>query len=438
MLEASDRIGGRVFTKQFADVNHCELGTSSSDVNSVPIPELDAVEIRKPSANHPTFIKSNGRQIDTEDSQKLHAEFAAIQQQLNADQYIEKTGDDNLYNFLSSRVNNCISQLPREKRPAATRTFCSIMQTMRLNYGTELINVGAGRVPLALGARKTEKTPANGCSEYLSVLCGDMPPQNLRLGTPVVRIEWNRNGNKASDPQPPILVRTAAGESLPADYVISTLPLGVLRHLGSEMFDPPMTQLKQKAVDRMGLGTVEKIFLEFAEPLDDWFEGNVMYLARSPAETFDRRHWTSGLSIVHRVPNSQHVLEISVAGKAAEEMRMLSAESVALDVHEVLTRFRTNKSLAVPLPKTILRSNWSKDARFLGSHVFPSLQTDRNDVLNVQRALYATQPGTREPRVLFAGDSTAEPPLLGTFQGAQLSGIREANRIVRFAQGKAE
>lgn len=36
----------------------------------------------------------------------------------------------------------------------------------------------------------------------------------------------------------------------------------------------------------------------------------------------------------------------------------------------------------------------------------------------------------RLPLVFFAGDSTADPELLGTMLGARLSGIREAKKIL--------
>lgn len=48
------------------------------------------------------------------------------------------------------------------------------------------------------------------------------------------------------------------------DAVVVTLPLGVLKQ-GSVTFDPPLPKDKQSAIDRLGMGVLDKLYLKFDE-----------------------------------------------------------------------------------------------------------------------------------------------------------------------------
>lgn len=415
VLEAADRFGGRIMSQPFGDVQHCELGSSNLDFSGSAQP-ASAEQLTQPA-----YIKSNGREICSADCQLLAQDFAQIQYDINHTIHTP-TGSNNLHETLTNLVQQRLRKLPKRLHPTATRTFCGLMQTLRTQFGTDLRNVDA--VPIKLDRRSELCRPANGCSNYLGPLVQTMPADALRLGTPVQRVEWNAR----QDADAKIIVHTMTSDPLLADFVICTLPLGVLRHLGAEIFSPPLPLPRPSLTTRLGIGTIEKIFVSFERPLDEWFHGPLC-LAWSPIEAADRRHWTSGLSgIVQRAPNSRHVLEFTVTGQQAEEMRALGDEAVAADLQRTLQQFL--KPCEVPLPQEILRSNWSRDVRFLGSNVYPTVQkhahivTEQPSPQNLAASL----------RIFYAGDATAEPALLGTILGARLSGIREADRIVRLAQ----
>lgn len=428
VLEASERFGGRIFTKSFGDVQFCELGTGCLDFCDG---KRTTTAAKSTASSLPTgaYIKSNGRHIDTASVRQLASDFARIQDELNSEPPTAVAAStaaasrQSLYQTLTRRVLRRLNKLPKDMRPTATRTFCANMNALRSQFGTDLANVSASTLPLVLG-RRSELQPQNGCANYLGPLVDVLPEDALRLGSPVGRIRW-RDGKTKNRP---VEVQLLDGGSLSADYVISTLPLGVLHQLGADIFEPALPTAKQSSAAHLGVGTVEKVFLEFDRPLSEWFDAPIVYLALSPAEAADRRHWTVGVTRILAVPSSQRVLEFTVVGVQAEEMRMLGDERVAIDLYDVLRRFQTRSQ--VPLPKSILRSNWSKDVRFLGSHVFPALQMEAQHLVDAQQPLYDDE---REPRVFFAGDSTAEPALLGSVLGARLSGIREAERVVKLA-----
>lgn len=63
--------------------------------------------------------------------------------------------------------------------------------------------------------------------------------------------------------EPSVTIECWDGSSYDADHVISTVSLGVLKECHLRMFNPELPAAKQKAIDGLTLGTVDKIYLEF-------------------------------------------------------------------------------------------------------------------------------------------------------------------------------
>ncbi|WP_167043934.1 NAD(P)/FAD-dependent oxidoreductase [Salinibacterium sp. ZJ454] len=62
-----------------------------------------------------------------------------------------------------------------------------------------------------------------------------------------------------------VSMRLATGQSLTVDRVIITAPLGVLKSSALE-FDPPLPFGHRAAIDALGMGALEKVWLRFDEP----------------------------------------------------------------------------------------------------------------------------------------------------------------------------
>lgn len=56
------------------------------------------------------------------------------------------------------------------------------------------------------------------------------------------------------------------GSTFSADHIIITVSLGVLKNKHKTLFTPPLPEIKIKAIESMGFGTLGKIFLEFKKP----------------------------------------------------------------------------------------------------------------------------------------------------------------------------
>lgn len=110
-----------------------------------------------------------------------------------------------------------------------------------------------------------------------------------------------------SDSCPRAVVKCCDGEEFPADYVIVTVSLGVLKHQHDKLFCPALPAEKVEAICKLGYGYVNKIFLEYARPFWVWKEGGIK-LAWSADELADRCDWVKGtLSLFFNVPLTDYL-----------------------------------------------------------------------------------------------------------------------------------
>lgn len=102
---------------------------------------------------------------------------------------------------------------------------------------------------------------------------------DVRLTSPVRSIAWSG----------PVTVELVDGARLVADQVVVTVPLGVLQ-AGTLEFDPPLPDEVTRAVDALGMGLLDKYWFRFDERF--WPEGSLMWSRIDPpgapfAEWFD-------------------------------------------------------------------------------------------------------------------------------------------------------
>src|SRR5699024_9991821 len=86
----------------------------------------------------------------------------------------------------------------------------------------------------------------------------------------------------ADESSGPATIVCEDGSTIEADYVVSTIPLGVLKHKDIE-FNPPLPEWKQGAVERLGFGVLHKVSLVYKEPFWD-LTRHIFGALRSPAD----------------------------------------------------------------------------------------------------------------------------------------------------------
>lgn len=112
---------------------------------------------------------------------------------------------------------------------------------------------------------------------------------DVRLEQPVTSID-----------QTSIPAVTAAGVQHLAEHVIVTVPLGVLK-AGAIAFTPALPARHERAINRLGMGLLDKLYLEFDEPFWREATGASLFLGRVDRATTGRwAEWMDLTDIVGR------------------------------------------------------------------------------------------------------------------------------------------
>ncbi|MEQ8665249.1 MAG: NAD(P)/FAD-dependent oxidoreductase [Rhodospirillales bacterium] len=197
--------------------------------------------------------------------------------------------------------------------------------------------------------------------------------------------------------------------AIEADYCICTVPLGVLK-AGKVAFDPELPERHQKAIDRLGFGSVTKIALKFPEP---FWDTDTQYFG---IVTEPKGRWNYWLS--YRTFSDENILlGVSVGAYAPVADRMSDAEMTA-DALDVLRQVWGD---AVGEPVQVLATHWSQDPETLGAYTYPTPGSRKSDFNRLGKPL--------EDVLILAGEHTIFD-YAGTTHGAYMTGIRAAEYIL--------
>ena len=99
-----------------------------------------------------------------------------------------------------------------------------------------------------------------GFEAVLNILRADVPDASINLNHEVTTINWQspENANNFE-----VCIDCQNGKRVHANHVIVTTSLGVLKKYRTKLFTPPLPNYKNDAMDRLTIGTVNKVILEF-------------------------------------------------------------------------------------------------------------------------------------------------------------------------------
>ena len=100
-----------------------------------------------------------------------------------------------------------------------------------------------------------------GFQSIVHVLQQNIPPANIRLNQVVTQITWNQDSNDKTSH--PVCITCVDGRQYQADICLVTISLGYLKKHAGRLFHPPLPDVKIEAINHIGMGTVNKIILEF-------------------------------------------------------------------------------------------------------------------------------------------------------------------------------
>lgn len=215
---------------------------------------------------------------------------------------------------------------------------------------------------------------------------------DIRLTAPVAHVRWDGPG---------VEVELATGERLRASRVIVTVPLGVLK-AGGIRFSPELPENKQTAIDRLGMGLLNKHFLRFETPFwpsdIDWHE----CMKREPGR------WSQWVSFAKA---GAPVLLGFTGSDAARQVEALDERALLAEASATL---RDMFGTATPAPIAAQVTRWASDPLAGGSYSFYAVGSSPAD----REALARPEGGGA---LCFAGEACSTG-YFGTVHGALLSG----------------
>ena len=223
---------------------------------------------------------------------------------------------------------------------------------------------------------------------------------DIRLNSPVTSVKHNDTG----------VVVNVGGASFAADYAIVTIPLGVLK-ANSVSFSPALGADKQGAIGRLGNGQINKVFLLFDTAF--WPTTTQYFGWHSPI----RGRYAYFLN--YRTFSPFNCLVTFGFGQQGAALESMTEAQLIADVTPAL---RAMFGASAPAPRRAIETNWNSDPYALGAYSFAGVGSTAQDHMTLAK------PGGK--RLFFAGEHTHEM-YRATVHGAFLSGIREADRVVR-------
>ena len=193
-----------------------------------------------------------------------------------------------------------------------------------------------------------------------------------------------------------------------ADFVVITLPLGVLQK-NDVQFSPPLPTFKQTAIHRLGMGLLNVTYIKF--PTAFWLDDYQAFALTSN----DKASILMFFNLYDFL--GQPILMGYHGGQRARYIEKLTEEELTqLIMRDLKNIFGKN----IPEPEKLITTRWSQDVFTYGSYSYLSVNASADD--------YDALAHPIANRLFFAGEAT-HSRFLATTHGAYLSGVREANRI---------
>jgi monoamine oxidase len=225
---------------------------------------------------------------------------------------------------------------------------------------------------------------------------------NIRLEQVVTKINYTDKFAQVS---------TKDGGVYRAEYVLITIPLGVLKSKQIE-FNPPLPQWKLDVIDRIGFGYYEKVFLLWDRA---WWNVTDFYFVRTSSQSTEFRYY-----VYANKWNNKSMLTCIFSGRAAS--RLISKQNQNEVIEEIRdTLQKMFPDIVVPPPVESYMTNWNEDSFSYGSYSYISVKQKYED------PLYLSEP--IGDRLLFAGEATSTDTY-GYTHGALLSARREVSRLL--------
>ena len=384
VLEARDRIGGRVWTDTIGDGFPIDMGASW--IHGVDGNPITAIARAHNIATHRTDW-GNGVFHYHEVGEPARSTRRAMR---------------DFWRLAEERPNWNFQTVHEEV--LATRNFGEadrrfleylLVTEVENEYAADLSDISYGSIDGGSSFRGGDVVFPGGYGQIVDVLASGVA---IRRGQAVTEIDHSGS---------PIVLTTAGGATFEAAKVIVTIPLGALQS-DFVSFRPSLPVRKRRAIANLKMGVLNKTYLLFDEVFWDRDVERLQYVGA------DRGQWAETISL-HPYSGQPILMMLNSATYGTQLERLSDREVVARAVAAL-----SNMYPEVPQPRDARVTRWRSDPWTHGSYSFVPAGSSFEE--------HAILGEPIADRVFFAGEATNDD-YPATVHGALLSGRRAARQI---------
>ncbi len=393
ILEARSRIGGRIWTsREWAD-SPLDLGASwIHGIRNNPIAKLakeNQIETIETDYDNHWIYDEAGNELSDSEYISLDDLLSSVQGYI-FDAIEELNGDASLQEIVETGFAD--GDVSEADRKLIAYLINSVIEH---DYAADSKDLSALYIDEGEEFGGEDVIFPGGYDQIINLLAEGL---DIRLEEVVQRVEYGNSGVQITTKQ----------TTYNADRAVITLPLGVLKS-GAVQFSPQLPTGKQTAIQNLGMGLLDKVYLRF--PRQFWpnqpellgFIGN------------SRGEWAEWLNIANYTDKP-----ILLGFNAATFARKTETWADEQIVYGAMDTLRKIFGSSIPEPEDWQITRWAADPYALGSYSYVKLGAtpESHDEL-------AAPVGSR---LFFAGEATSRD-YNATVHGAYLSGLRAAEEV---------
>ncbi len=408
ILEARDRVGGRVFTRRDPVANApVELGAEF--IHGRP-PEI--FNLLQELRINP--IASRGDDWCEQEGQLKPCDLFS-----DLDDLLEKMDDQGQDESFLDFVERCCPGAKEDTKDRARRYITGFHAADPAQISVHSLVRGL-KADERIGGEQAFRIPG-GYAVLIDFYQKQIAAAAIRvdLNTVVQNIRW----------KPGEVVLACHSDDGPRVYSartgLVTLPLGVLQAkpgaLGSVCFEPDLPVRKQKALTKLAMGKVMRITLRFRERFWDKLRPSGSKTLANMRYLFSRQEWfpTWWTTVPEKVPMITGWAPFHCAEYLAQQDATLVFSS-ACETLRVLLKMAEQE--VEDLAESAAYHDWQNDPFCRGAYSYVMVGGD---------SAHADLAGPLEQTLFFAGEATEVSGYHGTVHGAIASGHRAAGEILR-------
>ncbi|KAG8434922.1 hypothetical protein GDO86_013043 [Hymenochirus boettgeri] len=457
ILEATGRTGGRIWSQEYGK-GLVEIGAHWIHGPSTKNPvfqlssqydlldpgsmseENQLVEFDSPLIFSVTY-SSSGKKINCETVSDVGKMYSSWLHKSKAFTHGGCGPHNSVGSFLKQEISGSYHDWDREQVDLKMSLLNAFLKTECCISGTHSMDdVALGPFGEYTTLPGLDCTFPRGYESLVNQIKLSLPNDIVLLNKPVRTVNWKGSFQGQDSRIYPVKLECENGETFLADHVIVTVPLGFLKECADRFVCPTLPYNKLEAIQNMGFGTNNKIFLEFEKPFwePECYVIQLVWEGESPlvkSQINLQQDWIKKLSCLFVLqPPAQigHVLCGFIAGNESEFMETLSKEEIHSTMTNLLRRFTGNPNL--PPPINILCTHWHSKPYTHGSYSYVAVGSSGRDIDILAQPLPEKGDPSKPLQVLFAGEATHRN-FYSTTHGALLSGWREAERLINHYSG---